>query len=82
MFLFVSTNSLAVKSIVSLLDTSLVGNKYRVISRYQPRAALRSRPTPRPNELHNELSSKYRKKLLKAHQKCPQKPTKTGLTDL
>lgn len=47
MFLFVSTNSSAVKSIAGVLDISLVGNKYGVISRYRPRAALRStRPTP------------------------------------
>lgn len=67
-FLFVSTNSLAAKRIASMLDISLGGNKYSVISRYRLRAALRStRPPPRSNELHNELSSKYRKKLLKAH---------------
>lgn len=66
--LFVSTNSSAAKRIASMLDNSLGGNKYNVISRYGLRAALCStRPPPRSNELHNELSSKYRKKLLKAH---------------
>lgn len=37
-----------------------------------PHFAPRDLP-PAPNELHNELSSKYRKKLLKAHIKTAHK---------
>lgn len=62
--LFVSTNSSAIKK-YRLVNTSHWPAINTALSFDIERGP--PRPTPYSNELHNELSSKYRKKLLKAH---------------